>query len=179
MTNDFHFFIIFFLVFFNQLSKFLFFCQTILFYTSNECFSHFNVQQLSTLKHKSFCFVFTSSFKNNIENENIRKKSISFDFIEFRILRSEFFFSKKKKAGGGGRLFGTLEYDENHKVELRGAFETVRYLCWSFVVKIVNGEKASLNMFYRNLNMPLEKLVEEIVEGVKLTVTAKAKVVMG
>ena len=44
--QGFYFFIIFFLVFFNQLSKFLFFSQTILFFTSNECFSHFNVQQL-------------------------------------------------------------------------------------------------------------------------------------
>ena len=46
------FFIMFFLVFFNQLSKFLFFCQTILFFTSNECFSYFNVQQLlSNISH--------------------------------------------------------------------------------------------------------------------------------
>ena len=96
MTNGFYFFIIFFLVFFNQLSKFLFFWQTILFFTSNECFSHFNVQQVSTLKHMSFCFVFTSSFKNNIEKHS--EKSI-------------FFQKKLSGGGGGGRLFGTLEYN--------------------------------------------------------------------
>ena len=87
MTNGFYFFITFFLVFFNQLSKFFFLCQAILFFTSNECFSHSNVQQLSTLKHKSFCFVFTSSFKNNIENENVIITKNLFNFIEFRILR--------------------------------------------------------------------------------------------
>ena len=137
MTNSFYFFIVFFLAFFNQLSKFLFFCQTIVFFTSNECFSHFNVQQLSTLKHKSFCFVFTSPLKNNTENESIPKNL--FDFIEFRILRyvlhcSIFFGARlenlKINKGGGrgggpnnsrrsdfffkknkrdGRLFGTLE----------------------------------------------------------------------
>ena len=114
MTNGFYFFIIFFLAFFNQLSKFLFLCQTILFFTSNECFSHFNVQQLSTLKLKSFCFVFTSSFKNNIEKRKHSEKSISFDFNEFRILRyvlhcSIFFGARlenpkinKREGGGGG-----------------------------------------------------------------------------
>ena len=109
MTNGFNFFIIFFLVFFNQLSKFLFFCQTVLFFTSNECFSHFNFQQLSTLKHKSFCFVFTSSFKNNIEKENIRKNlfhSISNTKVRFTLFN--FFFGarhenpKINKRGGGG-----------------------------------------------------------------------------
>ena len=137
MTNSFYFFIVFFLAFLNQLSKFLFFCQTIVFFTSNECFSHFNVQQLSTLKHKSFCFVFTNPLKNNTENESIPKNL--FDFIEFRILRyvlhcSIFFGARlenlKINKGGGrgggpnnsrrsdfffkknkrdGRLFGTLE----------------------------------------------------------------------
>ena len=34
--QGFYFFIVFFLVFLNQISKFLFFCQTILFFTSND-----------------------------------------------------------------------------------------------------------------------------------------------
>ena len=126
MTNVFYFFIKFFLVFFNQLSKFLFFCQTILFFTSNECFSHFNVQQLSAHKHKSFCFVFTSSFKNNIEKENIRKNlfhSILLNFGTFytgTFYTVQYFLERNLKfqklinkrgvlitagRGGGGRIF--------------------------------------------------------------------------
>ena len=50
--QGFYFFIIFFLVFFNHLSKFIFFCQTVLSFNSIECFSHFNVQQqLSHISH--------------------------------------------------------------------------------------------------------------------------------
>ena len=63
-------------------------------------FSHFNVQQLSTLKHKSFCFVFTSSFKNNFENENIRKNhfhSILLNF-EYEGEGGVGFFLQKKPA---------------------------------------------------------------------------------
>ena len=125
MTNGVYFFIIFFLVFFNQLSKFLFFYQTILFFTSKECFSHFNVQQLSTLKRKSFCFVFTSSFKINIENEDIRKNLFHsillnfetkvrftlFNFFGARLENPKInkrggvgFFLKKKISEGGGVL---------------------------------------------------------------------------
>ena len=73
MTNSFYCFIVFFLVFFNQLSKFLFFCQTIIFFTSNECFSHFNVQQLRTLKHKSFCFVWQALLKITLKTKAFRK----------------------------------------------------------------------------------------------------------
>ena len=131
MTNSFYSFIVFFLVFFNKLSKFLFFCQTIIFFTSNECFSHFNVQQPSTLKHKSFCFVFRSSSKNDIENESNRKNLfhsilLNFEykvrFTMFNFFWSErlenpkinkrgglnnsggvgFLFKKNKRGGGGG-----------------------------------------------------------------------------
>ena len=132
MTNSFYPFIIFFLVFFNQLSKFLFFCQTIIFFTSNECFSHFNVLQLSTLKHKSFCFVFTNSFKNNIENESIRKNLIhsillnleyygTFYSVQFFLERDLKIHNKRgvlvtakgldffSKRISFGRLFGALE----------------------------------------------------------------------
>ena len=63
----------------------------------NECFSHFNVQQLSSLKHKSFCFVFTSSFKNNIENENIRK-----NLFHSILLNSEYYKVGPNNSGGGG-----------------------------------------------------------------------------
>ena len=134
MTNSFYFSIVFFLVFFNQLSKFLFFCQTIIFFTCNECFSHFNVQQLSTLKHKSSCFVFTSSFENNIENESIQN-------FEFRILRyvlhSSVFFgarlenpkiNKRGWGGGGGpnNSRGVLLFFQKNKQEAR-LFATLEY----------------------------------------------------
>ena len=71
-----------------------FFCQTILSLTSNKCFSHFNVQQLSNLKHKSFCFVFTSSFKNNIENENIRKNLFHSILLNY-VLHCSIFFGAR------------------------------------------------------------------------------------
>ena len=85
-SQSFYFFIIFFLVFFNQLSNFLFFCQAILFFTSNECFSHFNVQQL--LSNRSHVILFSQVYlKITFKTKTFEKKSISFDFIEFRILR--------------------------------------------------------------------------------------------
>ena len=121
MTNGVYFFIIFFLVFFNQLSKFLLFYQTILFFTSKECFSYFNVQQPSTLKRKSFCFVFTSSFKINTENEDIRKNlfhSILLNFeTKVRFTLFNFFGArlenpKINKRGGGGRIFFSKKISE-------------------------------------------------------------------
>ena len=78
------------------------------------------VQQLSTLKRKSFCFVFTSSFKNNIENENIRKNLFHSILLNFEYQGTfytvQFFFGARhenpkvnKRGGpnnsGGGRIF--------------------------------------------------------------------------
>ena len=52
----------------------------------------------ATLKHKSFFFVFTSSFKNNIENKFLFQKKISGDpFIrDLRVLNSHSSYSKLK-----------------------------------------------------------------------------------
>ena len=132
MTNGFYFFIILFLVFFNQFSKFLFTSKLYFSLPLTNVFPHFNFQQLSTLK-PSFCFVFTSSFKNIIENENengkiyfirfywISNTKVRFTLLNFYLERGMkiqrlisgggggdgFFFSKK--ISGGGRLFGTFE----------------------------------------------------------------------
>ena len=93
---------------YHRLMKNLYFIFRLLFFTSNECFAHFNVQQLlSNLIH----FVLFSQVHLKI---TLKMKTISFYFIEFRILRyvlhcSMFFGVKlenpkinKWGRGGGG-----------------------------------------------------------------------------
>ena len=117
---------------YHRLMKNLYFIFRLIFFTSNECFSHFNVHQLlSKLSHFFQC----SQAQLKIM---LKTKTFSLDFTEFRILRyvlqcsvffrarlenpkinkraGEFlitamgsdFFSKKNKREVG-RLFGTLE----------------------------------------------------------------------
>ena len=92
---------------YHRLMKNLYFIFRLLFFISNECFSHFNVQQLlSNLSH----FVLFSQAHLKI---TLKTKAISFDFIEFRMLRyllhcSIFFGARlenpkiNKRGSGGG-----------------------------------------------------------------------------
>ena len=89
MTNGFYFFIIFFLVFFSQLSKFLFFCQIILFFTSN------------VLRYVLHCSIF---FGAKLEYLKINKRGRG---VLITATGVGFFLQKNKR---GGRLFLTLEY---------------------------------------------------------------------
>ena len=66
---------------YHRLMKNLYFIFILLFFTSNECFSHFNVQQLLS---NPIYFVLSSQAHLKI---TLNTKTISFDFIEFRILR--------------------------------------------------------------------------------------------
>ena len=98
--QGFYFFIIFFLVFFNQLSKFLFFWQTTLIFTSNKCFFHFNVQQL--LSNISDFVLFSQG------HLKIRLKAKTFEKICFTLF---YWISNTKEHftlfffwGGGGVL---------------------------------------------------------------------------
>ena len=113
---------------YHRLMKNLYFIFRLLFFTSNECFSHFNVQQLlSNISH--FVLFSQAHLKITLKRKH-SKKSISLNFIEFRILRSVlhcsnffgarleypktnewwglinsrgvgFFFPKNKRGGGG------------------------------------------------------------------------------
>ena len=70
---------------YHRLMKNLNFIFTLLFFTSNECFSHFNVQQL--LSNISYFVLFLQAYLKITLKTKTFEKSISFDFIEFRILR--------------------------------------------------------------------------------------------
>ena len=107
-----------FLYFSNNSPSSFFFCQTILFFTSNECFSD--------ISH--FVSFSQAHLKITLKTKTFGK---TFDFIEFRILRYVLhcsislerdlkiqklikggnFFFKKNNRGGEAHLFGTLEYE--------------------------------------------------------------------
>ena len=109
----FYFFIIFFLVFF----LFLFFCQNIFLFTPNECFSHFNVQQLlSNISH--FVLFSQAHLKIILKTKTFEKiyfirfywiSNIKVRFTLFKLFWSE---TWKHKIGSPNNSWGRIFFQK-------------------------------------------------------------------